>query len=176
MKNRTLSGPVNFVLALLTVGILSLSLTLPVQAASHPVPFKAQITAHDQVSNDSVSCPVPPNFASTILGTGVGTHLGRFTATMHDCFTPAGPGVFVFQSGVFTLTAADGSEVHGTYSGQLTATPTTSHDAVFDLHGTYTITGGTKRFQDATGSGVMEGKDNILTGEVTVTLTGSINF
>jgi len=172
MKKPPRSSSWSFVLAVLTVS-MAISLSSPVQAA---VPFKAQLTAHDQVSNDPTGCPVPPNFASTILGTGVGTHLGRFTANMHDCFTPAGPGVFVFQNGVFTLTAADGSELRGTYSGQLVATPTSSQDFVFELHGTYDITGGTKRFQNATGSGVMAGKDNILTGEVTVTLTGTINF
>jgi hypothetical protein len=176
MKNRSRLSPWSFVLAVLTVSMVSLSLASRVQAASPPVPFKAQITAHDQISVDPISCPVAPHFASTILGTGVGTHLGRFTANMHDCFTPAGPGLFVFQNGVFTLTAADGSELHGTYSGQLVATPTTNQDAVFELHGTYDITGGTKRFQNATGSGVMTGKDNILTGEVAVTLTGTIDF
>jgi len=174
MKKRPRSSSWSFVLAVLTVS-MAISLSSPVQAA---VPFKAQLTAHDQVSNDPTGCPVPPNFASTILGTGVGTHLGRFTANMHDCFTPVGTGflLFVFQNGVFTLTAADGSELRGTYSGQLVAIPTTGQDGVYELHGTYDITGGTKRFQNATGSGVMAGKDNIFTGEVTVTLTGTINF
>jgi hypothetical protein len=173
MKNRPRSSSWSFVRAVLTVSMMSISLTFPVQAA---VPFKAQITAHDQISIDSNSCPALPYYASTILGTGVGTHLGRFTANMHDCFTPAGPGLFLFQNGVFTLTATDGSELRGTYSGQLVATPTTSQDGIFALHGTYDITGGTKRFQNATGSGVMTGTDNILTAEVTVTLTGTINF
>jgi hypothetical protein len=176
MKNSLRLSPWVFVLAVLTVSILSLSLASPAAAASQPVPFKAQITAHDQISVDPVRCPVPPHYTSTILGTGVGTQLGRFTADMHDCFTPAGPGLFVFQNGVFTLTAADGSKLHGTYSGQLVATPTTNQDAIFALHGTYQITGGTQRFQNATGSGTMAGKDNILTGEVAVTLTGTINF
>jgi hypothetical protein len=174
MKNCPRLNPWGFVFALLTVSIVSLSMASP--AVSQPVPFKAQITAHDQISVDPVRCPVPPHFASTILGTGVGTHLGRFTADLHDCFTPAGPALFVFQNGVFTLTAADGSKLNGTYSGQLVATPTTNQDATFALHGTYQITGGTKRFQNATGSGTMAGTDNILTGAVSVTLTGSINF
>ena len=172
MKNRPRSSSWSFVLAVLTVSMVSISLTFPVQAA---VPFKAQITAHDLVSGDS-SCPGSHPNASTILGTGVGTYLGRFTANMHDCFAPAGPGLFVFQNGVFTLTGTDGSELRGTYSGQLVATPTSSQDFVFELHGTYAITGGTKRFQNATGSGVMAGTDNIHTTEVTVTLTGTINF
>jgi hypothetical protein len=174
MKNRAQrSSSWSFVLAVLT-GMVSILLAFPLHAAA--VPFNAQITAHDQISVDSGSCPSPPHYASTILGTGVGTHLGRFTANVHDCFSPAGPGVFVFQNGVFILTAADGSELWGAYSGQLVATPTSNLDAIFELHGTYNITGGTKRFRNATGSGVMAGKDNILTGEVVVTLTGTINF
>src|SRR5882672_842427 len=159
MKNRPQSNSWSFVLAVLTVSMVSMPLASPVQAAF--VPFKAQITAHDQISEDPTSCPFPPHYASTILGTGVGTHLGRFTANMHDCFAPAGPGVFVFQNGVFTLTAADGSELRGTYSGQLVATPTSNQDAIFELRGTFDITGGTKRFQNATGNGVLAGKDNI---------------
>jgi hypothetical protein len=174
MKNRPQSNSWSFVLAVLTVSMVSMPLASPVQAAF--VPFKAQITAHDQISEDPTSCPFPPHYASTILGTGVGTHLGRFTANMHDCFAPAGPGVFVFQNGVFTLTAADGSELRGTYSGQLVATPTSNQGAIFELRGTFDITGGTKRFQNATGNGVLAGKDNILTGAVVATLTGTINF
>jgi hypothetical protein len=176
MKNCPRVNPWGFVVAALTVSIVSLSLPSAASAASQPVPFKAQFAAHDQISVDPVSCPVPPHYASTILGTGVGTHLGRFTVDLHDCFTPAGPGLFVFQNGVFTLTAADGSRLQGTYSGQLVATPTTNQDAIFALHGTYQITGGTKRFQNATGSGTMAGTENILTAELAVTLTGSINF
>jgi hypothetical protein len=175
MKNPLQSGAVH---AMLALSILSLSLASPVKSAALSVPFKAQINAYDQVGTDAVcpASPPSPPLASTILGTGVGTHLGRFTANMHDCFTLAGAGLYVFQNGLFTLTAADGSELHGTYSGQLVATPTTNQDAVFDLHGTYEITGGTKRFQNASGSGLMAGKDNILTGQVTVALTGTINF
>jgi len=176
MKNCRRSSLCSFVLSALTVSIVSLSQASPAQAASEPVPFKAQMTAYDQISVDPINCPVPPHYASTILGTGVGTQVGRFTANMHDCFTPAGPGLFVFQNGVFTLTAADGSELHGTYSGQLVATATTNQDAIFELDGTYNITRGTKRFQSATGSGVLAGTDNILTGAVAVSLTGTINF
>ena len=175
MKNRARRPSLrSFFFAGLTVSMVVISLVLPLQAAA--VPFNAQIKAHDQISVDAGSCPLPPHYASTILGTGVGTHMGRFTANVHDCFSPAGTGVFVFQNGVFILTAADGSELWGAYSGQLVATPTSNQDAIFQLHGTYNITGGTKRFRNATGSGVMAGTDNILTGEVVVTLTGTINF
>jgi hypothetical protein len=148
----------------------------PVQLMTQSVPFKAQIMAHDQILVDPDSCPGPPHYASTIRGTGVGTDLGPFTANMHDCLAPPGPGLFVFGNGVFTLTAADGAELHGTYSGHLDTTPTTDQDAVFELNGSYEFTGGTQRFQNASGSGVMTGKNNTLAGHMAVTLAGTINF
>ena len=171
MKNRPRLSPWSFVLAALIISIVSLSLFSAVQAASRSVPFKAQITAHELVVDNSPSCPA--QHSSTILGTGVGTHVGRFTINMRDCFTLLPFPPFEFQNGAFTLTAADGSELHGTYEGDLLAT---DKFPILQLQGTYQIIGGTKRFQNATGSGALSGTDNIFTGEVAVSLDGTINF
>jgi hypothetical protein len=96
--------------------------------------------AHDRVTED----PRCPELSSTIIGNGTATHLGQFTVHMQDCFSPAGP-PFIFQNGVLTLTAPDGSTITGTYQGQLVLLPTSSQDGTFGIVGTYTFTGGTGR-------------------------------
>jgi hypothetical protein len=93
---------------------------------------------------------------------------------MQDCFSPAGP-PFVFQNGVLTLTAADGSTITGTYQGQLVLLPTSSQDGTYGIVGTYTFTGGTRRFTNVTGSGDLVGTDNIFSGVVEADLIGTLN-
>jgi hypothetical protein len=141
----------------------------PSEAA--PLPFRGKASAHDQISTDP-RCPI---LASTIIGHGTATQLGRFTVLMQDCFSPAGP-PFIFQNGLLTLTAADGSTVTGTYQGQLVPLPTSSQDGTFGIHGTYTFTGGTGRFTNVTGSGVIVGTDNTFTGDVQADFVGTLNL
>ena len=97
----------------------------------------------------------------TLTEVGQGTQLGAFTRAetlvVHAADTISGSGVF---------TAANGDQVFTTVSGGFTS-PTT-------VAGTYTITGGTGRFADASGSASWSGvtSDGI---HVAVTFAGTLS-
>ncbi|MEP6762500.1 MAG: hypothetical protein ABJA93_14190 [Sporichthyaceae bacterium] len=82
-------------------------------------------------------------------------------------------GVISLRDGRVTLVAANGDELHWTYSGTGTP-PDASGDVV--LSGTFVITGGTGRFSSATGGGSFEGVGNVVTGMASFTYTGTISF
>lgn len=109
-------------------------------------PFLA--TGSGQVAFDPTNprdCPdsyIGP-VTEVITGAGRATHLGRYSLSASHCPTPT-------QStlGQMTLTAANGDQIRGTYTNDLS----------FDLEGgtvvvtgLYTVTGGTGRFRQASG-------------------------
>lgn len=75
----------------------------------------------------------------TAIGEGEATHLGKFTREEALLLDPAN-GTF---TGSITFTAADGSQLTCTVAGGFTGANTAA--------GTYTFTGGTKRFEGAAG-------------------------
>jgi hypothetical protein len=88
--------------------------------------------------------------AATTQGTAIISHLGKSTFTQDFTITPTGPTTFT-QTGTVTLTAANGDQLFATLSGGgriggLAAGDTTDVSSVF------TITGGTGRFADASGT------------------------
>ena len=90
----------------------------------------------------------PPPFLKTrITGAGHATHLGNGTCVALSTldFSTQPP----FQlGGTATFTAANGDEFYTTFTG--TSTPNVQ--GTFDIINTHMITGGTGRFQNATGS------------------------
>ena len=89
----------------------------------------------------------------TAIGEGEATHLGKFTRK--EVITLNGASV----TGTMTFTAADGSELYCEFEGAFTGPATVA--------GEYTFTGGTGRFDGATGSSFF----NITLGEA-----GSFSF
>ena len=83
--------------------------------------------------------PGPTGVAITANGEGEATHLGKFTREESILLNPAA-GTF---TGTIVFTAADGSELYCDLAGAFTGAGTAS--------GTYTFTGGTGRFDDASG-------------------------
>lgn len=144
------------------VGILAT--TQPVLASpSTPDPFAARIgfvrfAATYQEKVVFVACPAgtPPTTACVhVHGLGWATHLGRsvevdntsqidFSTT--PCATLANP--------LTTLSAANGDIVEYTASGRVCSTGVPGQST---LSGTYTVTGGTGRFADASGGGTFFG-------------------
>jgi hypothetical protein len=123
--------------------------------------------------------PCPLGVTGVLQAVGVGTHMGKVTGQLTDCpnvFVPPGT-PFIFEDGEFTLTAANGDEVSGTYRGELHATPVNGLFVV--KNGQFTITGGTGRFAGAQGGGVLTGGEIITPGDFTdipgaFILTGTI--
>jgi hypothetical protein len=110
-------------------------------AAGEQVPFKGRFEAVV-----TMMTPLQPPFVFLLVeGTGNATHLGRFTLTspvVGDTSTQAATGTYEF-------TAANGDTLTADFTGQATPTPI---PGVLFIVDTATITGGTGRFADATGS------------------------
>ena len=105
---------------------------------------------------------IAPSGAVVIEWAGNATHLGDFTRTEYLFFGPDGA-----ISGTLVFTAANGDQLWADFSGGFTS-PTTAE-------GTYTFTGGTGRFSDATGTASFEAttSDGV---HVAVSFEGSISY
>jgi hypothetical protein len=106
-----------------------------VQTAGASVPFKGR-------GNGEIIAQQPIGNMVMITATGIGqsTHLGRFTRIENLLLDP-NTGTF---TGDVTFTAANGDHLTADITGGFTSQTTAA--------GTYTFTGGTGRFADATGS------------------------
>jgi hypothetical protein len=82
-----------------------------------------------------------PVFVDT---TGTGTHLGRYAYASQEC-ADLGGATF---AGAFTITAANGDTLVGTYAGTFTV----DGGGTIHYEQTNTVTGGTGRFAGASGS------------------------
>ena len=104
-----------------------------------------------------------------VTGSGHAAQLGNYSGRYRECLDPATGAV---TEGTFTLTAANGDKVFGTYSGQ--AFPTDDPNVVkYEDPGV--ITGGTGRFAGTHGSLTTSGLANLATGEYTGTVSGSVS-
>jgi hypothetical protein len=135
--------------------------SVAVSAAGAQTPFKGTIQAVE------TSQVVFPTLSVTLDGTGTATYLGKYTehATFQvNLLTLSGVGSATF-------TAANGDTLTATGVGQ--ATPTSP--GVVSIVEVYTITGGTGRFADATGTFTLERTLNQGTGVSTGTFRGAID-
>ena len=140
-------------------------------AGSDQVPFKGRLRT--TAATDPVFCgPSVCGFNATITGGGRAAHLGRYgwfsTHTVSFLTSP-----FTVSGGDLTLTAANGDQLFGTYSG-------TSQFVGVDLL-TFTlnieIDGGTGRFEGAEGSITATGEVDASdpANPSTATLEGSLS-
>jgi hypothetical protein len=98
----------------------------------------------------------------TSQGTGTFSHLGRATYTLNFTFAPTGP-TTIALSGTGTLVAANGDQVFATLTG--TSTPPSLMPfvgEVVDFTVVSTITGGTGRFSDASGTLTSTGSQEVV--------------
>lgn len=115
--------------------------------ANATVPFKGVYTTHPVITE------IDPNtgtMTAEIPSEGTATHLGKSTwysdSQVFNIFIE--PPLWD-QTGTSIFTAADGSQLIGTFVG----TTGPEGDSPFAGSGTYVITSGTGRFEGATGSG-----------------------
>lgn len=126
------------------------------------VPFKGRFDGTTQsVRVDDATLQV------AFTGAGQATHLGH---THAEATLNLNSVTFEF-TGATTLTGADGSQLYGTLSGQLVP----REWPLFDVVGSYTITGGTRRFAGASGSGAVRGEVNWETDEASFQLEGTVS-
>jgi hypothetical protein len=140
----------------------------PAMAGGTPKLLIGGVDTTEVLGLDPVACPLQPYLTGTSTGSGSATLLGKVTFNSSDCITPElNMTTFTFTRGKLKLVGADGDELHGEYSGQLLPTPVVPN---FVLAGAIRITGGTGKFKNATGAGVMQGTENLQTFQ------GHINF
>ena len=101
-------------------------------------------------------------------GTGNATHLGRYTMTFQEQVDLLVGG----SVGTIRFIAANGDTVFAVFAGQ--GAPTADPN-VLSLTEVATITGGTGRFADATGTFTLERLLNLTTGVSTGSFTGTIS-
>ena len=145
------------------VAAFAVSLTsVAVSAVAAETPFKGKINAVETAE------VVFQTLSVTRDGTGTATYLGKFTehATLQVNIPTA------HATGAATFTAANGDTLTATVDGQ--ATPTTT-PGVVSIVEVYTITGGTGRFSDATGSFTLHRTLNQATGVSSGTFSGAID-
>jgi len=132
-----------------------LAYSCPVAANPHSRPFVVTLVGHANPIFTSDPCIIINDEA----GTGQATHMGHITWSSHEtvnqCTNPEGADV----DGAFVLTAANGDQVFGTYQ-----TIAQLDFATFQVSasGQFTITGGTGRFDGASGSGTIGADGSLL--------------
>lgn len=137
------------------------------------VPFKASLVTQEQLHPDPTVCQAAPYLVGTTTASGHASHLGSTSGIATDCVTPTSAYTYSFSNGKITLTAANGDEVHADYSGSLSPTAT---PPIYSIAGTYRITGGTGRFSNASGTGSLQGIENLQTGQGQLGLSGTISY
>ena len=149
--------------SIITAVLLTAAVASPALAQGQ-VPFRGTYEASEYTSGGAF-----PVFVQSLSGTGHATHLGRFTVTAEfhvNVQTYPVEGV-----GSFTLTAANGDSLFGTTTGLATVV-----EGIAYIEETNTITGGTGRFVDATGTFV-EGRVLVdATGVSTSSFNGAIDL
>ena len=149
------------------IGLLVLpALGLPMQAAAEDrLPLKGSESGTFRLLGPCEA----GGMALEVTGTGHTAVLGNYRASYRECFDPATGAV---TEGTFTLTAATGDKVFGTFTGQ--ASPTDDPNVIrYDDPGV--ITGGTGRLARVGGTVTTSGLANMATGGYQGTITGSVS-
>jgi hypothetical protein len=92
-----------------------------------------------------------PTVTNQETGEGEATHLGRFIWEDDEIAVFAPDFTFTVE-GTFTMTAANGDQIYG----EFTTSGFVNEEGNLIIHGDYEFIGGTGRFADVTGSGVLD--------------------
>jgi len=131
-------------------------------SAKEQVPFKGSLAGHE------IDVVEFPTLFGNLSATGHATHLGRFTMTLQvqvDVTTGMSVGTIRFI-------AAKGDSIFAVFAGQGTPTSEPNVSSIVEVA---TITGGTGRFEGATGSFTLQRVINLATGVSSGSFTGTIS-
>ncbi len=128
------------------------------------LPFAGTLQAQEMYTPDPSGTVIHVN----ANGSGDATHLGHYAINYQVDVNPlTGAG----SNASAHLIAANGDSLFAEGSGQSTPTQTPN---VFEVVETYTITGGTGRFANATGSFTVKRQLSTVTGATSGSLSGTI--
>ncbi|HEU0246783.1 MAG TPA: hypothetical protein VFR38_06810 [Gaiellaceae bacterium] len=149
----------------LAIAALTAALALPLGAlAGSQVPLEGADAGGFGPGDHSCA----PGYDSLdIDGTGNATHVGTYAYHADECFS----GATLLFDGSFTITAANGDTVVGTYSGVV---PSIDFPVAVYEQGAE-ITGGTGRFAGASGEFHVSGLANLATGAYSQALSGVVS-
>lgn len=167
-----LIGTVILVLAVIAAGAA-------LAANNQERPFKGMsyewVTEEGEL--DGSDCPAD---TVHITGEGEATHLGKFTVERTHCFTPPNHPEFpgsVMHDGEYTITAANGDTLWGTYSGELQPTEFGEEGPIKGIiTGPATVDGGTGRFNGAEGEHTIAGDYDLVADEGWFELEGWLSY
>jgi hypothetical protein len=135
---------------------------------TRPAAAGDQVPVTGSFNGQSVQTPILPLIHDEITATGRASHLGQFEMVISATVDP----VARTGAGTVVIVAANGDTLTGTLAGVSSPTPT---PGVIEIVETVTITGGTGRFADASGSLTIDRLFDRGTGAVTGTIDGSIS-
>jgi hypothetical protein len=140
---------------------LFLALALYGTACAEIIPFDRPFSGtlmFAETFSASASCPGPgpnlPGLQGISSGTGQASHMGNTTFTSTICAAAQSNGAICIVFGQLVATAADGSQAFAMLHGSLNPA---GAGGEYTLVGNYRITGGTGRFEDASGEGTLGG-------------------
>jgi hypothetical protein len=146
----------------------ALAAAVPALAADHGTgaAFKVR-AAYDAIATPDAACGGLRVAAS---GSAQGTELGNGSWNDKECAAFTADGIDI--TGDLTLTAANGDELFVEYHA---TTPFPDATGAIHPQGTFSIVGGTGRFETATGGGVLSADANVANPATTATLDGTID-
>jgi hypothetical protein len=150
---------------------------IPVANAAGARPWKESYHSTGTITADA-QCP-SPLLLESYQGSGTATHTGKYSIVNSHCLNPA---TGALTDGSFVKTAANGDQLFGTYVGSASVIQPPSPIGVFGISGTLTFTGGTGRFNGATGTTTMSGTEQAdfsqspIATQVELTMVGEISY
>jgi hypothetical protein len=129
------------------------------------VPFKGSYNV------TAVVLQGPPNIIQNVSGAGIASHLGKSTFEAVSYVTVSFPPPFTV-TGSRTITAANGDKIFTTFTG--TSTPVVDGKNGADLQ--ETITGGTGRFANASGSFTTKARNDFTIASLKADFEGYIKY
>ena len=158
--------------ALLLAALLCCGLAPAPAAAQEALPFLATYTGVASVSGPDANgfLSVSSTLSDPLASLGLSEALFSQTVLVF-----ANPNV-VDGTSVFRPAGGAGLDsLFTSYSGTATPIDPAAGDFVTEMSGTFTVTGGTGRFEGATGSGEWSGEADLTDNSVNVTFQGEVN-
>jgi hypothetical protein len=163
-------------ISLTLTALVLTGLALPARAAQSSTPNLIPFKGSAVVASDSMMIPLTPPVAATRVSysNGQSDLLGPWTGVAHQLtrLKPDGTRLAI-DDGLGVWTTASGDSIFLKYVG-LFGTPATTTPNLLPFQKAVAITGGTGRFEGASGNAVINGVIDLVQKTTTITVEGMI--